>query len=355
MGFSTTNAFIGVDEPPNETQLSNLDAQETMKAEGAESVESIPVAQAAVAIIVHLPEGCTANSTAAPNRLVLDDEDLKNIYEGVDTTWGSLTDGGDAVTGTATKLAEACSAVPIKVVVRLDGSGTTHITKRFLGQIDPSTELTIKETEGKTSATWGELSEASLNKTWPTATKVVVATSKGGGGLAEEVNAQEGSIGYLNLFEARAKGFAPATATKFWVEVQKSSKKGKAAYEEPSTNGDTSTTQADSNCKKEDYVVAGTDTTFPPESTLVPWDKVATNLTEKTYALCGLTYDIAFKNYASVPGTTKAEEETVKQYIQFLTNKKGGQAELAGHDYLALPSAVSTKAIAGAAGISFTE
>jgi ABC-type phosphate transport system substrate-binding protein len=355
VGFAPTNAFIGVDEPPNAEQLSNLDAQETVKAEGTESVESIPVAQAAVAIVVHLPEGCSATSTAAPGRLSLSDEDLKKIYEGEDTTWGSLTDGGDSVSGTDTKTTEACTAVPIKVVVRLDGSGTTHIVKRFLGQIDPTTELTIKETEGKTSATWGELSEGGLNKTWPTATKVVVATNKGGGGLAEEVNNQEGSIGYLNLFEARAKGFAPATSTKFWVEVQKVDKKGKITFEEPSTNGDTSTTQASSNCNKEDYVVAGTDTTFPPESTLVPWDKVATNLTEKTYALCGLTYDIAFKNYFSVPGTTKAEEETVKQYEQFVTDKKGGQVELAGHDYLALPPAVAAKATKGAAEISYTE
>jgi ABC-type phosphate transport system substrate-binding protein len=355
VGFGTNNAFIGVDEPPNETQLSNLDAEETVQPEGAESVESIPVAQAAVAIIVHLPEGCSATSTAAPGRLVLSDEDLKNIYEGP-TTWGSLTDGGDAVTGTATKLSEPCTSVPIKVVVRLDGSGTTHIVKRFLGQIDPSTELTIPLTEGKTTATWGELSEGGLNKTWPTATKVVVAATKGGGGLAEEVNAQEGSIGYLNLFEARAKGFAPATATKFWVEVQNTDKKGKLTYTEPSTNDDTSTTQASSNCAKEDYVVAGTDTTFPPENTLVPWDKVTTNLTEKkSYALCGLTYDIAFKNYFSVSGTTKAEEETVKQYEQFVTDKKGGQAELAGHDYLSLPSAVASKATKGAAEIEYTE
>jgi ABC-type phosphate transport system substrate-binding protein len=369
VGFGVNNAFIGVDEPPNEEQLTGLDSQETAQSEGAESVESIPVAQAAVALIVHLPEGCSANTKAAGSkgtgRLTLTDEDVKNIYEGTYTTWGAIKNGDDAselkagddaITGTATKLGDVpCTSVPIKVVVRKDGSGTTHITKRFLGQIDSSTELPIKETDGKTTATWGELSEASLNKTWPTATDAVVSANKGGGGLAEEVNAQEGSIGYLNLFEARAKGFAPATSTHFWVEVQNSDKAGKPGYADPSTNGDTSTEEADSNCKLEDYVVAGSDTTFPPKSTLVPWDKVATNLTEKVYSLCGLTYDIAFKNYFSVPGTTQAEEETVKQYLQFLTNKKGGQALLKDHDYLELPAEVAALAVEGAGQIEYTK
>jgi ABC-type phosphate transport system substrate-binding protein len=354
VGFAVNNAFIATDEPPNATQLSNLDAEETVKAEGAESVETIPVAQAAVAIIINLPEGCTATSTTAPGRLVLNDKDLTGIYEGTVTTWGALKDGGDAVTGTATKLGGECAAVAIKPVVRLDGSGTTHVFKRFLGQEDPSTELTIPETESKTTATWGELSEGGLNKTWPTAAKVVVAATKGSGGLIEEVKNTEGAIGYTNLAEARAKGFGTATATRFWAEVQNGEKKGKFSYSEPSTNGEVATV-ASSNCNKEDYVVAGSDTTFPPESTLVAWDKVSTNLSEKTYALCGLTYDIAFKNEYSVPGTTKAEEETVKQYYQFMTDKKSGQPELNVHDYLALPKPVLAKAVAGAAQISYTE
>ncbi len=354
VGFGLTNAFIATDEPPNEAQLSSLDAEETVEKEGAESVESIPVAQASEALIIHLPEGCKAESVAT-GRLVLSDEDLRRIFEGTDTTWGQLTDGSDAVTGTATKLGgEECSKVTIKPVVRLDGSGTTHVFKRFLGQIDPSTELTIPETDGKTEATWGELSEGGLNKTWPTAAHVVVAKTKGSGGLIEEVSEQEGAIGYTNLAEGRAKGYAPATTTKFWAELQNSEKKGKATYADPSTNGDVAA-EASSNCNKEDYVVAGADTTFPPESTLVPWDKVTTNLTEKkSYALCGLTYDIAFKNYHSVPGTTQPEEETVKQYYQFMTSKKGGQTELGGKDYLALPSNVLGLADQGAAEIEYS-
>lgn len=363
VGFASTNAFIGVDEPPNEEQLTGLDSQETVESEGAESVESLPVAQAAVAMVIHLPTGCLATSTAAAGRLGLDDEDLRKIYEGTDTTWGQITDGGDSVTGTDTKTSEPCASVPISVVVRLDGSGTTHITKRFLGQIDPSTKLTIPATDGKTEATWGELSEGAFNKTWPTATKVVVAKNKGGGGLAEEVNNVENSIGYLNLFEARAKGFAGISgsgagpgSTKFWAVVENSEKKGKATYSDPSTGtGDATTTQQSSNCDKEDYVVAGADTTFPPESTLVPWDKVTTNISEKkSYALCGLTYDIAFRNYHAVPGTIQTEEETVKQYLQFVTSKKGGQTELAGKDYLALPSNVLALADAGAAELEYS-
>ena len=102
-------------------------------------------------------------------------------------------------------------------------------------------------------------------------------------------------------------------------------------------------------------MVAGTDTTFPPEDTLVPWDKVTTNISEKkSYALCGLTYVIAFRNYHAVPGTVKTEEETVKQYEQFITSKKGGQTELSGKDFLALPSNVLGEADAGTAELEYS-
>lgn len=368
-GFGPKNAFLGVDEPPNSTQLTNLDGQETVNPEGAESVESIPVAQAAVAVIVHLPAGCTASSTVehAEHRLVLTDKELAAIFQGELKTWGELKAGGDSVTGTATKLEgePSCGSVPITVVVRHDGSGTTHITKRFLGQINPAGSF---EYEAGKFATWGELSEASLNKSWPLATKVVKPANKGGGELANKVNEIEGSIGYLNLFEARAKGFDDVVSPqKFWVELQNTekskTKKGVTTftytYQDPSTNWDAEAT-ASSNCSKEDYVEAGSESPFPPETTLVPWDKVTTSLTEKkSYALCGLTYDIAFKNYytlsAALYPATKAEEETVKQYLQFITDKKGGQLTLPGNDYLALPTAVLERADKGAAEISWTE
>jgi ABC-type phosphate transport system substrate-binding protein len=347
VGFEATNAFIGVDEPPNEEQLTALDGQESVQPEGEKSVESIPVAQAAVALIVHLPEGCTASSTTvgAESRLVLTDAELEGIYQGTITKWGELNAGGDKVT---------CPEEPITVVVREDGSGTTHIIKRFLGQLNPSGSF---EYETGKSATWGELSEGGLNKKWPLATKVVKPENKGGGEEANKVNSTPGSIGYLNLFEARAKGFENEGANKsnkFWVEVQNTAKGTKFTYEDPSTTGDEKGSSS-SNCNKESYVVAGSTEPFPPENTLLPWDKVTTNPSEKkSYPLCGLTYDIAFKNYFSVPGTTKGEEETVKQYLQYITDKKGGQATLAGNDYLALPANVLSRADAGAAEINYT-
>ena len=91
------------------------------------------VAQAAAALVIHLPTGCSATSTAAAGRLSLDDEDLKKIYEGTDTTWGQLTDGGDTISGTDTATSQPCGSVPISVVVRLDGSGT-HLGPVGAGQ-----------------------------------------------------------------------------------------------------------------------------------------------------------------------------------------------------------------------------
>ena len=150
VGFGTNNAFLGVDEPPNETQLSNLDSQETVSPEGEKSVESIPVAQAAAAIIVHLPAGCTANSTAAAGRLSLTDAELGGIYEGTITTWGQLTDGGESHRPGHSHLPMAkCRS---RSSVRLRWVGHNPHLKRFLGQIDPAPRSNTKQEKPRRGA-----------------------------------------------------------------------------------------------------------------------------------------------------------------------------------------------------------
>jgi ABC-type phosphate transport system substrate-binding protein len=353
IGFGIGNAFFGTDEPPNATQLTNIEKSE--KTPTPETVESIPVAQESVALIVNLPAGCTANSEAAPGRLVLSDADLAKIWDGEYKTWSKLTDSKDEVKGTG------CSTDAIKPVVREDQSGTTHIFKRFLFQTDNADFATADGTQN-----WSQLSEGSLNIVWPTATDVIPSGGEGGGQLIKKVTETEGGIGYVNLFEARAKGFAPTTGVtagpgtgRFWVKLQNSekasSKGAKITYVDPSTGEeDTTITAQSANCGKTVYT-DNEDKPFPPESTLVPWDTATTLTTEKTYALCGLTYDVALQSYSSIStGTTSQEAETVKSFLQFVTDKKGGQSLLEGHDYYPLPKgAVATEAADGAAEIGF--
>ncbi len=351
IGFGVQNGFVGTDEPPNATQLSHIALNEATVE--PESVLSIPVAQESVAIIVNLPTGCTAESTVtnATGRLALSDESLSKVFDGEYTKWSQLSQGG------VNKLSSpACEAEPIKVIVRHDQSGTTHIVKRFLGQLNNSSFPVTGEPE----KTWGQLSEGALNTVWPTATHAINATASSGSGLAAEVKATPGSIGYLNLAEARSLGFGGSGGQTFWVMLQNTEKKGKLTYTDPSTGSTeavmTGTTPQNANCDGTVYT-DNENKPFPPASVGVAWDTATTLASQKkSYALCGLTYDLALEEYSNLSGkeATQEEEETVKTYLQFSVDKKGGQADLEGQDYYPLPKgAVATEAVQGAASITW--
>jgi ABC-type phosphate transport system substrate-binding protein len=348
VSFAPTNAFVGTDEPPNEAQLAEIVAHESTVT--PETLESIPVAQESVVILAHLPSGCTATSTAATGRLAFTNADIQGIYAGTLKEWGEITGGGDAITGSG------CATDTITPVARFDQSGTTHIFKRYLALINPAALTTEKGAE-----TWGELSEASLNTVWPTAAGVVKPAAKGGGELLAKVAAIEGSIGYVNLAEARkSAAFVPpsggANEPTFWGVLENShkgtGKKEKVTFEDPSNNGDSATLDA-ANCAKTVYT-NGVEP-FPPASVFATWNTVTTSITlkEKTYSLCGLTYDLAFTQYHLLTGTSLEEATTVNNYLKFATSSKQGQLLLPGDDYLGLPKDIIKKAEAGAAQIGF--
>ncbi len=334
--FGPTNAFLGSDEPPNEAQAADLEAHESKPTK--ESVLSIPVLQVAVTALINLPSGCTATSTASSGRLVLSAAELEGIYAGTVKTWGSLTAGGDKIEGSG------CASDSITPVVREDQSGTTHIFKRFLGLVDPTTKLATPKGE----FTWGELSEGGLNTDWPTAAGTQHAEKSGGGELVAYVASHPGSIGYASLADARANAaFKEGGAGKetFWAELENENKKGKAKFAEPSTNGE-SATLGGANCKKTVY--SNGSNPFPPPSAGEPWNEVTSKLEEKTYPLCGFSFDISLTKYSLLTGTSAGEEETVKNYLEYVTDKKGGQSILNTNDYEALPTTVDKIAVAAA-------
>jgi ABC-type phosphate transport system substrate-binding protein len=351
VSFAPTNAFVGTDEPPNATQISEIEKNESTLT--SNTLETIPVAQESVAIIVHLPSGCSANSTTtgATGRLVFSNATLQGIYAGTLKEWGEIKDGGDTITGTG------CATDPIVPVARFDQSGTTHILKRYLGLIN-----TAKlQTENETSETWGDLSEGSQNTVWPKAAGVEKPTVKGGGEVIAKVAAVAGSVGYVNLAEARdSAALIPpeggANEPMFWVEVQNGTKgkgaKAVATYEDPALNGEVAA-PGDANCKKTAYTNGSS--SFPPPSIFGTWNEVTTSITakEKDYSLCGMTYDLAFTTYSLLPGTSEAEATAVHDYVRFITGKKEGQKELEGNDYEPLPKEVGVEAVDGANEIGF--
>jgi ABC-type phosphate transport system substrate-binding protein len=355
ISFGVGNAYVGTDEPPNAAQIAEIEKNESTPTKN--TVETIPVAQESVAIIVHLPSGCTATSTAASGRLAISDATLQGIFAGTLKTWGEIKDGGDAITGTG------CAADPIVPVVRFDQSGTTHIFKRYLGLINTAKLLT--ETEA--NETWDELSEGSQNVVWPKAADVVKPAVKGGGEEIAKVAGTAGSVGYVNLAEARANSaFVPpsggANEPTFWAVVENGVKgKGKSlkvTYADPATNGEVATL-GNANCAKTAYTNGSKP--FPPPSVFQPWNEVTTavpggaqELVEKDYSLCGMTYDLAFTSYSLLPGTSEAEATTVNDFLRFVVGKSEGQKLIDESDYLALPKGeVLPDAEEGASKVGF--
>jgi ABC-type phosphate transport system substrate-binding protein len=334
--YTATNAYVASDDPPNPTQVNEVLKHESTETPG--SLLTIPVVQFAEAVIMHLPTGCTATSTASPGKLVIGQATLQGIYAGTVKTWGAIKDGGDALTGAG------CNEAKLQPVVRQDESGTTHVFMKFLGLTNPAPLATAKG-----ELTWDELAEGQKNLTWPTAAAVIHPAAKGGGELTALVAKEPGTVGYVAVAEARTNaafgsegGSGKAT---FWAAVENENKKGKAKFAEPTTNGE-SGVAAESNCKKTVYSNGAI--AFPPPSVTEPWNEVTTKTSEKTYPLCGFSFNLAFTKYSLLPGTSASEAQSVKDFYGFVTDKKGGQALFSGTDYEGLPTTVGKIAAAGA-------
>jgi ABC-type phosphate transport system substrate-binding protein len=423
-----TIGFVGTDNTVNPTEKAELESKGKEAPSG--KVLTTPVAEGAVAIIINLPNGCSAESKASKGRLALSQGALEKIYAdekilsaGTGPEWSELTEDGDTYHGTvvaakvskvkttegsavitvvsggfpgvvvgdevsvgtglvvhstvvrvegnevelsapATKtetgdtvtfVTPCNSAQAIKTVVREDGSGTTHIFKRFLNWSFPSPN---KLTTPTGNFTWDELSEAtkacpsgtSCNTLWPTGVGAIKGNTGEGVVKAVEEAANAGSIGYANLADARNPAFSkfiPPTGGEkkqlFWAVLE--SKAGGAAYQDPATNKDVAA-RASANCKS--TVFSNGTASFPPPSTESNWNEVSADQYSATYPICGLTYDLVFGNYKAYKGTTQGEATTAENYLAFVLDKNGGQKEInEKHDYLSLPTAVLTKSLEG--------
>lgn len=387
--------FCGTDEAPSASVKEAMEktfglSYETNK---GDEIQSIPVLQGAVAVIVHLPAGCTAESEPVLNkkatkigRLSLEKTVVAEIYEGKITTWKKAIAANKSANDKMTCSPEPSEeAETIHPVVRLDKSGTTHIFKSFLEQVgNTSEEFEMEEfgninekSAGKEDVdpcnkevlkpekkTWKDVAEGCENQRWPAAAHVTRGIETGNPGVIKTVTETASSIGYADVAVARekaefsAKGKGGEGLGKFWVPVS-NSKEGskKVEYAEPTTNGDVEAL-GNSNCVKTVYA-AEVGEKVPPESTRDDWSKVKGLAVSKTYAICGLTYALAPRLYKPWltkfnAGETLTEAQkvatTVSNYLVWVLNEKteGGGAEVEGHDYEPLPKKVQKIAEAGA-------
>jgi len=354
VNFGPKNAYGGTDEPPNLKQKEEIESHST--GTKGKLLQTIPVEQASVTISVHLPKGCKVEGGPTPGRLALKETTLEKVFRGEVTLWSKVLNKAKLVNNGA----ETCEKTAlIKRVVRKDGSGTTSLFKKYLW-------LVFKK-EVEPGKTWKQLAETATNTAWPKEAEHPVLRGEGNGGVATEVAANAGSIGYINLADARANGsFTPPTGgagkPTFWIEVEngKITVEGKkvATYADPSTNGDVAA-KAKSNCEETNYTNGKKK--FPPESTAESWSEVTSSKTEPNYVICGFTYDLGLEKMGtftvgSKEAPTSGALRTAFDYYNFvLADGAGGGQTLIGEntDYLGLPTAIKTIARAGIKRLSF--
>ncbi len=392
--------YCGTDEAPNPTQKAEIESHK-VKGE-TKSLLTIPVLQGAVAVIVHLPAGCKAESEVEKGgkkdklgRLALDDTSVEGIYAGTIKNWKQLlehqvADGNTANDKLTCKGGVAEEEKRIIPVVRLDHSGTTHIFKAFLEQVNPSEKIEMEEYpeevggkktgcgagKGPEEELWSEVAEACQNQRWPKEAEIVRGTVSGNPGVVARVIEDESSVGYADLAVAREKNAfsakcnvhptecggenTPGTetkvgtqSTKFWAVVQDTATPEVAGYADPASNGDLEKS-ANSNCTATDYTNNAGEK-FPPATTRESWSGAKAELVEKKYAICGLTYDLALRQYKYYPGTTKEEATSVENFLLWALNtKEGGGGSLEKNtDYEKLPGAIIFKSEGGVKQIGF--
>ena len=376
--------YCGTDEAPNAAQKTEIEEYQ----EGAEarSLETIPVLQVAVAIPIHLPAKCLATAeykegekTVKVNRLVLRDATLEGIFRGTISTWKKVEQEeqsftADKLTGTGCEPEQA-----ITRVVRLDKSGTTHIFKEFLASAnrlnaageenrEPEKSFEAESFEGKAEAprTWKEVASGSENLRWPTSARVVRPAASGGAEVVKKVAELESSIGYANLADVFANGKFDKEAEKggekqekFWAEIQRKTA-NPVLYADPAVKKDTATA-GNANCSKTVY--ANGEEVFPPTSTRELWNAAQSMLNSATYPLCGLTYNLALRQYSKYGDEkkgkgakpTEAQATTAESYLLFELNTKteGGSKLIENSEYEKLPSSLLHEVEVGVQEIGF--
>jgi ABC-type phosphate transport system substrate-binding protein len=266
--------FGASDFAPSPEEEQNIDAGPNGAGNAKSgSIHVIPVAEAAIAVVVNFPEGCKLKSpgtgamsenndasTGGPNdlsaaptgdteanetlRVHIPAQALEEIWEHKITQWGKIpTPTGnklleDEMTGmpTGQDATDSCASAPIYRIVREDVSGTSFNFKAYLSLL-PSIEggpaLWSESEVGKKNQAWPLASASSpgvpvaVNKTTnvceEATNQICRAAASGGGGLAKAVNATDGSIGYLDLATARKEGFnmeEKAADDRYWLPLE---------------------------------------------------------------------------------------------------------------------------------------
>lgn len=359
-GVRNTNyAFGGADEPPTAAQLveANNGADHAVGGGDDAVLHTIPVAQSAVAVDVKLPAGCTL--TASSTTRAISRDALEGVFAARSgyTQWGQIL---PSIVG------PGCTTKPIQRVVRQESSGTTFAFKNYLRSIAPNGSTDFP---APTSAN---------NTVWPNdsgSTAVVRPSSAGAGPLLDTLaGLTDGGIGYADLATSRAKAFDWVTGgsagadDKVWLYVERApvAPATTGTYVSPAVNNNAGVTGANkgSKCLNVDYQ-DGVGGALP--ATTASWANVNAVSTTSDYAICALTYALAWErpslanNGSLQPLLTEDQARAVRDYLAFDVDAKtaigstpvAGQSQLAAAGYQQLPDTVRTKSMTGVSSLTW--
>jgi ABC-type phosphate transport system substrate-binding protein len=373
--------FAAADDPPTATQINNANNCTAAVSPPLE-LHTIPVAQAAIAMIVHLPTGCTiasADNGPTGNRFGMLNANLEGaFFNGSGApTWSTLLPHSPSCSGAITR------------AVRYDKSGTTFQTENYLAQLNPTDQSAWQTafSSGDTQDHWpnnasnilyGGTTSGNPNHAICTAglsgSPAVPPTSaaetasensdcNGAGMVGQAVLDTPGSIGYVDMATAISKGFAypsKGTSSTFWVPVQNNGLGTTGAtFRDPNVNANgyiSGNPTGGANCASSSYT--------PPsgaDPTLSAWDTViGSNPNQADYPACTLTYELLFNDNSKAFGDNAgndARSRSVKDYIEYIlsnTVANDGQNILRSLNYDALPANVLSAARTGANAITWS-
>jgi ABC-type phosphate transport system substrate-binding protein len=368
--------FAATDDPPTPTQINqanNCQAAVTRPL----ALHTIPVAQAALAVLIHLPTGCTidpADHAATGDRFDMLNQNVESVFSNPAgaATWSTLLPNSPSCTGAVTR------------VVPYNQSGTAYQAMNYLAQLN-STDQSM----------WVNASNAFQPQNWPNNGNHIVYSGttssnppgtcplsgpggtppqpgtteqqpqtaslcNGAGNVARAVGDTPGSIAFVDLATAIPEGFqypTKGTSSMFWVPLQNNGTATKGA------------TFADPNFDSQGYLSGhatrgancDTATYTPPtgsDPTLSSWSQVfgsTPNVPLHKYPICTLTYELAWHDSSLAYGDTlsvDARARSVRDYMEYLVGS--GQVILSSLNYEELPSNVILLAQRGANAITWT-
>jgi ABC-type phosphate transport system substrate-binding protein len=409
--------FAGSDAPLTPEQMVEADAAGSSQ---PGLIHILPIAIGATAVIVHFPEGCkledpgpgpvSANedtTTGGPNdpggdgstgdtyaagtlRVHIPAGILEEIWSGQEKTWGEVVN--DHMMGAPTNPLEAeegfthCDEIPVRRIVRFDGSGTTYNFKAYLSLLPVGVGGTVD------NEVWGKSPVVGTNTTWPLTTsstgvpkavpktenagnkefvnvcnlavsgsdRICTGSANGNPFVAAGVAATDGSIGYSDLATARQNGFTITPEAEngskpddtYWTPLQTinpekpvKERVGTYNYVEPTSSPTSNLGNKKeirgSNCTNADFRGIPPITASEPDPTLGDWaNAIGTGSKDTTtYPNCAITYDFVWDDDSTVYGNSLEEQEKARSIKDYFTTieSEGAQLSLKGEDYGALP------------------